>query len=376
MEIFDYSSDALALHGIKEQEGEPLKLYDVVCELYGFDEQIEAILKGKEKRFTLEYVYKEEQKSYINIHVCGGKASSRHKKSPYQYETFLVLFEYVTTIAKMHQEAIQNQNEKSLLLETISEKNRQLNAYNEHMQELVAQEMRKNLEKQKMVELQARHSQMGEMIGMITHQWKQPLNVISIITSVLKQKLTTGNYTKEIIENKLDEINKQIQFMSRTIKDFQNFFNPSSQKRAFYLWESLEMAIELVKYEYEYHNITIKLSGNKNIEAVGYPNEFSQVVLSLLKNSKDAFLKTPKSHMLIEITLEENDNEAIVYIQDNAGGIPNDIIDKIFDLYMTTKKEGSGLGLNIAKNIIENNMQGSLRVKNSQDGALFSIHLP
>jgi signal transduction histidine kinase len=279
-------------------------------------------------------------------------------------------------MAVTQQSLVQERNEKSLLLDEISKKNMQLKHMNEHMQILVQQEIEKNLEKQKLLELKSRHSQMGEMIAMITHQWKQPLNVINLVVNVLKIDLTKKSLQKEDIEKKLNDILKQVRYMNQTVNDFQNFFNPFKEKIIFNLHENIQAVLDLVKYEYVHKNIQLNLTGETKIMAYGFPNEFSQVILSLLKNAKDAFMEHPHKEMEITINVTETDGNPIVTITDNAGGVPEKILKNVFDLYVTTKEEGSGLGLNIAKSMIERHMNGRIEVKNVEKGAQFSIILP
>ena len=374
MKIIEFSDRVFDLCDVDDVDCKDMNLYDVVDELHGLEYEIEKIFKGEQNDFTLSYVFKAPDQ-YVHINLTQGRNLQSPDQNGYRYETLIVLFENVTELAKIQRGIIQERNEKSLLLKTISEKNEQLQLFNEEMQRLVDEEIKKNLEKQKMVELQARYSQMGEMIGMITHQWKQPLNVISIVNYVLKQKILKKEYSEELFVEKLDEISRQIHFMNHTIHDFQDFFNPSLEKVKFNIHETLMFAIELVRYDYAYHNIDLVLEGNEDVTAYGYPNEFNQVILALLKNAKDAFLSHPKELMKIVLTVESEGERACIRVRDNAGGIPEEIIDRIFDLYVTTKEDGSGLGLNIAKNVIENNMDGELSVKNVENGAEFTILL-
>jgi len=374
LKIIEFSDRVFTLCDAEEIECNQMAVLDMVNELYGLEDEIEKIFKGEHSEFTLSYVFKAPDQ-YVHIHISPGRKSTCHREDGHMYETLIVLFENITEMARVQQRIVQERNEKSLLLKEISEKNEQLQLFNEEMQGLVDKEIKKNLEKQKMVELQARHSQMGEMIGMITHQWKQPMNVIGLIIIQLKLKLDMQDISKDILNEKLDEISKQIKFMDQTIHDFQDFFNPISEKIEFNVYETLMSVVELVKYEYEHHNIGLVIEGEKDIRVYGYPNEFNQVVLSLMKNARDAFMAHPHEDMRITLKIENRNGRACITVRDNAGGIPQDIIDRIFDLYMTTKESGSGLGLNIAKNVIENNMDGELRVRNVENGAEFTILL-
>jgi signal transduction histidine kinase len=374
LKVIEYSDRVFELCETENIDCDSMMLYDAVSELHGLEEEITRIFRGEKEEFTLSYVFKAPDQ-YVHINLSPGRKLKHPDEDSYRYETMIVLFENITELANIQQKIIQERNEKSLLLKTISEKNEQLQIFNEQMQQLVDEEIRKNLEKQKMVELQARYSQMGEMIGMITHQWKQPLNVISIVNYVLQQKIHKKAYCEELFLTKLEEISKQVRFMDQTIRDFHDFFNPTLEKSVFNIYETLTFAIELVKYEYQFHNIELILKGDREIVACGYPNEFNQVILSLLKNAKDAFLENPGAQMRIELEIDGYEGRPRVRIRDNAGGIPQEIVGHIFDLYVTTKEDGSGLGLNIAKNVIENNMDGELSVRNVDGGAEFTILL-
>jgi signal transduction histidine kinase len=349
-------------------------LMDLVPEFIGMEEEIESILQGEKEVFILPYVSKGHDK-YIHIYIHPGKKSTAGTKEQ-AYETVIILFENISQMAITQQSLVQERNEKSLLLDKISEKNMQLKHLNEHMQMLVQKEIKKNLEKQKLLELKSRHSQMGEMIAMITHQWKQPLNVINLIVNILKIDLTKRSLQKSDIEKKFNDILKQVGYMDQTVNDFQNFFNPFKEKIIFNIHENIQAVLDLVKYEYIHKNIELQLTGNTYIMAYGFPNEFNQVILSLLKNSKDAFGDNPHQEMMITIHITEKEKKPTVTVTDNARGIPEEIVNNIFDLYVTTKEEGSGLGLNIAKSMIEKHMEGEISVENIDGGAHFSITLP
>jgi len=346
-------------------------IFEFIPELYGLELEFENIFKGQVEVYEIPIVSKKDK--YINIYIYPGRESVSQSKN---YETLIILLEDITTIATTKQKLIQEKNDNTLLLQEISVKNKQLELYNNKMQELVRKEIKKNLEQQKMLELQARYSQMGEIIGMITHQWKQPLNAISMMANVLMLKQQNNSLDKKILEEKLDDIIMQVKYMSQTVNDFQHFFNPIKDKMYFNLFDSIQSVLDLVKSEYFHKNITVFLDGDKSIQAVGLPNEVNQVVLSLLKNSKDEFVKNPHSDMWIKINISSIDDKAIIEVSDNAGGIPEDIIDKIFDIYVTTKQDGSGIGLNISKSMIEEHMDGEMYVENIENGAKFTIILP
>ena len=339
-------------------------IFELFPELYGMERELQELLEEGNPPIFLPNIFKEPN-YYINIHIHKGR----------EHETLVILLENVTQIAIMEQSLIQDRNEKALLLDELEEKNAQLKLYNEQMHKLVEIESQKNIEKQKMLELSSRHAQMGEIIGMITHQWKQPLGVISMLCSALEVAKMKENLTDEMFYKSLDGIKKQVKHMDATVMAFQNFFKPAKSKQRFNIKKTIETIIDLVYSDYAMNNISIELHGDETVDAFGYANEYNQVVLSILKNAKDVFMQKPHDDMKIVIDIGKKEGRSFVRIRDNAGGIDEAIIDKIFDLYMSTKKEGSGLGLNIAKNVIEKNMNGKLEVHNVDNGAEFMITL-
>jgi len=368
--VIEYSDKVFDFCDKELMERENSDIFLLVPELFGLEDALLDIFDGKSKMHKVPYIAKNNN-HYVNIYLYPGRKDKDKK-----YESVIVLFEDITKIALAQQQLLQEKNENILLVKEISVKNAQLEEYNNHMQELVKAEIQKNLEKQKMLELQARYSQMGEIIGMITHQWKQPLNAISMMVNVLKLKQHNGTISTQLLNEKLDDILMQVGYMSQTVNDFQHFFNPIKERIYFNAYNSIQSVLELVKSEYFHKNINVILSGDKKLQVVGMPNELNQVILSILKNAKDEFVKHPHEHMEIRIDISAKDDKGIITVTDNAGGIPEDIIDKIFDIYISTKKDGSGLGLNISKNMIEDHMNGKIYVKNVENGAKFTIELP
>jgi signal transduction histidine kinase len=372
--VIEYSDKVFSLCVNGPKDCTHMVLEKIVPELYGLEDEIEKIFKGEKSVFTLPYIFKEPD-IFVHIHIHPGRENKKWHAGEYRYESLIILFENITSMAVAQQSLIQERNEKALLLKEISQKNRLLKQFNEQMQELVDEEVSKNMEKQRIIELQSRHSQMGEIISMIIHQWKQPLNAMSIIVNVLKLNLKKKTLSSESIEAKLDDILTQVKFMDQTVRDFQNFFNPSREKIPFNLYDTIVTVIDLVGYDYEHKDITLTVEGDKSVTAYGYPNEFSQIILTLLQNARDAFMENPTEEMKVTITIEKDGTQGVVRVTDNAGGIPESVIGTIFDLYMTTKEEGYGLGLNIAKHMLEKNMNGKLTVKNVAHGAEFRICL-
>jgi len=338
---------------------------DVFCavpELVGMEKDLAQLLEGGSTSLSLPLIFKAPDQ-YVNIYV--------HQGTPSQ--TLIVLFENITEKTHAQQQEIQQHNENLLLLDEIADKNRRLQAFSQKMKELVAEEVAKNVEKQHMLELQTRHAQMGEMIALITHQWKQPLSVIQSVCANVKLKQELGKLTPTFFMDKIDNILNQAKHMNRTVVDFQKFFTPSKAKSKFNLRENITVLLELVAVEYVHANITLKVIGEEEVWVEGYPNEYNQVILSLLQNAREAFLSHSSDSKQITIHIAKRDNASHVTISDNAGGIAPLRLSKIFNQYETSKSEGSGLGLYIAKSVIERNMGGKLWAQNSEEGAVFHI---
>ncbi|HFD14337.1 MAG TPA: HAMP domain-containing histidine kinase [Epsilonproteobacteria bacterium] len=337
-------------------------LFTLVPEFVGMEGALEDLFKGKEKMLLIPLVFKEPE-HYVNIRV---HLSEDEKHC-------IVLFENITETTLAQQNARQVHNENVLLLEEIAGKNRRLEQFNQEMQRLVEEEVAKNMEKQQTIEIQSRHVQMGEMIGMITHQWKQPLSAIQATGMLLKIKYELGTLTQAVFSEKMDALLNQATHMNQTVSDFQTFFTPSKSKSHFNVKETILSVLSLVEMEYSLQNIAVVVEGEDDVLVYGYANEYNQVILALLQNAKDAFVENPHEHMQIRLSISQKGEVSWVEVRDNAGGIPEEIIDTLFTQYVSTKKDGSGLGLHIAKTVIEDNMQGVLRVKNNEDGAVFTI---
>jgi len=225
----------------------------------------------------------------------------------------------------------------------------------------------------KIIQEQNKLAALGEMIGAIAHQWRQPLNVINtniqnLEYDFLEGKLSNENYIKEFIEKN----KKIIKFMSNTIDDFRNFFRIDKTKQIFSIRNSIESVYNILNAQLKNYNIDFELIEN-DFELNGYKSEFEQVILNLINNAKDALLENNIDNPKITIDIEPNTKT--ISILDNAGGIDENIIDRIFEPYFTTKEQGkgTGMGLYMSKMIIENNMGGKIWVENSDNGAKFYI---
>jgi len=235
---------------------------------------------------------------------------------------------------------------------------------------------------------QSRLASMGEMIGNIAHQWRQPLSSISAIIQNIRHKSDRNKLSNEFLENITEDALKIASQMSETIDDFRNFFEPSKAKERFNINSAVQDTLELLKPTLINNDINVITNQKINIDILGYKNELSQTILNIFSNAKDILIEKVKTNrtIIIEISLSKNNRHVVISISDNGGGIPEDIIDNIFDPYFTTKEQGkgTGIGLYMSKQIIETNMKGNLLVKNSTleyneknyTGAKFMVELP
>ena len=256
--------------------------------------------------------------------------------------------------------------------------NKQLENLNLYLQEEIKKEIKKNQQKESLLLEQSKMASMGEMIGNIAHQWRQPLNAISLVIQNIKFAFDMEELDNSFMDKSIKKVTLLTNEMSETIDNFRNFYKPNKEKEAFNLGDNILKSVLLVETAFNYHNINLNVKEFSKIEIFGYSNEFSQVIINILNNAKDAILDNNiiNSKVLLEVTKDEY--FAYVLVKDNAGGIPNSIIKKIFEPYFTTKydTQGTGIGLYMSKIIIEENMNGKLSVENIDDGAEFTIQIP
>ena len=246
-----------------------------------------------------------------------------------------------------------------------------LSLINKNLEKRVEAEVLNNLKKDKQMLHQSRLAQMGEMISMIAHQWRQPLSSISATIGSLQMKQMLGKYDKEFYDEQLNNIAGFSQHLSKTIDDFKNFYKPDKESDSIKLEEVISKALDITKALIVNYKIEIIEEYNSKEEIELYITEIMQVILNILKNAQDNFMGKDIKDPYIKIIT----NDRTISICDNGGGIPDDIIDKIFDPYFSTKdeKNGTGLGLYMSKTIVEEHHNGKLKVENTDDGVCFKI---
>ena len=267
-------------------------------------------------------------------------------------------------------------NEMASKIENLIKKEKEIN---ENLEKEVDEEKTKQKEQEQILIQKTRLAAMGEMIGNIAHQWRQPLNALGLVLQNLKFSYEMGDLNDDVMNRSMDKANMLTKNMSKTIDDFRNFFKQNKAKEIFDINKSVIDSMALVESTFEYHKIKLEKDfKSEKIEIFGFPNEFAQVLLNIISNAKDALLENKIKNPQVKIETKIEDDNAYIFIIDNALGIKEDAINKIFEPYFTTKNEvqGTGIGLYMSKIIIERNMNGQIYAKNKDDGAIFTIKLP
>ncbi|MEA5113188.1 MAG: PAS domain S-box protein [Geobacteraceae bacterium] len=261
--------------------------------------------------------------------------------------------------------------------EKLVERQRQLEELNRTLEQRVEEETRKSREKDYLLIQQSRQAEMGEMINIIAHQWRQPLNVIGLFAQMLTETSKHGELDEAYLDGTVKQILDILAHMSQTIDDFRNFLKPDRERKRFNVKEIISRTYDLISASFKAQDIHVEIVGDDDLALTGYANEYAQVVMNILNNAKDALQDRNIEQPSISIMVWREGTRAVVTITDNAGGIDEDLHERIFEPYFTTKQErtGSGIGLYMSKTIIENSMHGCLTVRNAGTGAEFRIEV-
>jgi signal transduction histidine kinase len=248
----------------------------------------------------------------------------------------------------------------------------------EHLLESrVIEEINKRLEREKVLQNQAKMAAMGEMMDAVAHQWKQPLNALSMYGDLLKMDFEAGDVTLEYVEKFVEDIQEQITHMVSTLSEFRTFFRPDKESGPFGLKRCTQSVLLLVHDEMLRNNIAVTVEEGREIIVTGIENEFKHLLLNLLANAKDAFIERESQAREILIRFYKKGEHIYIEVEDSAGGIDPELLDEIFKPNFTTKRDdkGTGIGLYMSTQIAQK-MQGSLTVENAASGALFRLELP
>ena len=254
-----------------------------------------------------------------------------------------------------------------------------LQNYNNNLENKVNRLLKSEQEREKLFIQTSKLASLGELLSSIAHQWKQPISSMSaiIINMRVKEELSGASNSKHI--QFIDELDKQIQFMIDTMDDFRSFFKSDEQKISdFNMNQETKRLIHLFDKDFKAHNININyIENTEKIIVSGYPNMYQQALLNLITNARDAIENNDSENKNINILLSRVNDYGLIIIEDHAGGIPEQFLEKIFDKHFSTKGErGNGIGLTIVKEIIEDFCLGKLTVENINGGARFSVYIP
>ncbi len=269
----------------------------------------------------------------------------------------------------------------------VEKKTKELKELNNNLEQKIKLEVAKNRKKDIIMFQQARFASLGEMLNNIAHQWRQPLGSITMIIQSFQTKMRVNKLSPEFVEQKVKDALLLAQNMSNTLDDFKNFFSPNRSKNSFFIKDCVEHSIELSKYFLNKENIKIDLIVKKDKQITTFYNELSHTLLNIISNSKDALVSSVnKNDRIIKIIVNSKKNFLFINIIDNGGGVPDDILPKIFEPYYTTKYKsaGTGIGLYMSKQIIEKHLNGEISCKNIKlevdkkvfKGASFTITIP
>lgn len=234
------------------------------------------------------------------------------------------------------------------------------------------------MQQEEMMLAQSRHVAMGEMIGMIAHQWRQPITVIAMGANNMLADIALESVEIENFKHESQQILKQTEYLSKTIDDFRTFFRPNKEKDEIKVIDIFLEAKQIMGKSLENHNIELALTDNSNETILTYSRELLQVVLNLLKNAKEALDAKKTQDAYIHVNIESSTDCIVILVCDNGGGIDENLLERIFEPYFSTKdaKTGTGLGLYMSKTIIEKHLYGIIRASNSDKGACFTVTLP
>ncbi len=370
--------------------------------VYYVQKIVKLAIKNRDGSFFEFYYPKEDSKistkklSYVKLYPewhwiigCGiyvdeiKKVISRkneilHEKIEKYIEKILVMALLSILFISLISIAISREINSTLLehKERVRRKEQDLKDLNNSLHTRIQKALKEAKEKDRAMLHQSRLARMGEMLSMISHQWRQPLNQLNSIMMELETRVLFKKVTDSFLLLCVKDATKTIQFMSKSMEDFKNFYKPKKDKEDFYISVACKDAVSLIKDSLQSARVKLEFIIKDDLKINGYKREYSQVILNLLLNARDALVSNDVEGKSITLMIDSRDGFSVVTIKDNAGGIKEDIMDLIFEPYFSTKKiQGTGLGLYMSKMIIEKNMQGKLSVKNDSDGAIFEILL-
>jgi len=377
--VFNSTYDAIFLHDVN---GDILDCNDKMLELYG-------VRRDEAPQYSIEHDYSAPGNPSGKIvaywqevmageeHFFEWKARRPHDGSVFDVEIYLrrlKLPERDVILAN-----VRDVTERKRVLAALAARQADISALNRDLARRVREETEKNRQKDILLLNQTRLAAMGEMIGNIAHQWRQPLNALSIVLANMRfeyENVCEGDTASLIAAHR--QAGEILRKMSSTIDDFRNFFRPDKQRGPFFVVAAISDALLLIEASLAQHGVAVRFTARHNPRVTGFRGEFSQVVLNLLGNAKDAILASRQQGGVIAIRVMARQGQAVIHVTDNGGGIPGAILNRVFDPYFTTKSDrgGTGLGLYMSKTIVEDHLRGRLTAQNLGNGARLTIRIP
>lgn len=274
----------------------------------------------------------------------------------------------------IEQIALESENKDVNLRESLQA----LARMNETLQQNVQREVEKNRRKDAAIIYHSRQAKMGEMVAIIAHQWRQPLNNLNLLLSNLGESFKYNELNDQLLFSHLEKAERIIMNLSKTIIDFQNFLNPDKEKEWFSILECTRFAVEMMEETLHANHIPLVWKDCEDSQCWGFSNEYIQVIANILSNSRDALMEIPENERRIEIAINRESNKPDITILNSGPPISSEIAENIFDIHFTTKvqRSGTGIGLYMSKTIIEDRLNGTIAFMNRENGVLWQITLP
>lgn len=356
--------------------GHFLDVNDAYCNLIGYsrDELLNMSIADVDEKEAPEDIKKHLQKV---IESGYDKFETRHRKKDGGIVNVDVSTNYIDTHGGQFFVFLRDITERKKNESLLKKRQREIEELNNNLERRVQEELEKNRQKDFVMMHQSRLAAMGEMLGLIAHQWRQPLSALNFILYNIKLSFEEKDLTEEVLDDSITKGMRLIASMSETIDDFRDFFRANKKEVEFSINKTIRDTFFMVRPGFTHNGISFDIHEEYEVKVIGFQNEYSQVILNIFNNAKDAIVKrTTKGR--VDVDVFHKNNSAIVKIRDNGGGIPENILNKVFDPYFTTKGEekGTGLGLYMSRMIIEDHMDGNIGVANTDEGAEFTITLP
>lgn len=309
-----------------------------------------------------------------------GVISAGNKTTDYGKQDQVILEAIASHIAPVLYARLQSdryERKRRQVEKALKSRQHEIETLNASLERRIHEEVEKSWQKDVILMHQSRLAAMGEMIGLIAHQWRQPLNALNLLLYNIKDAFEDAELDEKTLNNFTKNGITLISKMSTTIDDFRSFFKPHKGKKKFRVNKIINDSLALIESSFKYNNISVTITGKEEVTSVGFPNEYSQVILNILNNARDA-TAAKKTNGKIMIDVFTKNDSAVVTVGDDGGGIPEKNLAVIFEPYFTTKEErkGTGLGLYLSKIIIEDHMNGAIEVKNIKGGTEFRITTP